>query len=106
MPAIWEEYDDEQESFHTFTVITVAANSLISVANDRMPVIFGKEDEQKWLSKDASEDDLLSLLTPSMPERWDGFSVSTKLNDLSFDRPSLLLPVPPADQFGNLTLFD
>jgi putative SOS response-associated peptidase YedK len=106
IPALWEEYDDDQESYHTFTLITTSANSFVHVANDRMPVVFGKEAEQKWLSKEATESELISLLTPSPAEQWDGFSVSTKLNDLTFDRPSLLLPVPPADQFGNLTLFD
>ncbi len=107
MPAIWEEYDDEEgKSFHTFTIITAAANSLIGMANERMPIVFDKEAERKWLSKETSEEELLSMLVPSGPEWWDGFSVSTKLNDLEFDRPSLLLPMPPADQFGNLTLFD
>jgi putative SOS response-associated peptidase YedK len=106
IPALWEEYDDDQESYHTFTLITTSANSFISVANDRMPVIFGKESEKIWLSKETTESELIALLVPSPAEQWDGFSVSTKLNDLTFDRPSLLLPVPPADQFGNLTLFD
>lgn len=107
MPALWEEYDDEQgESFHTCTLITVAANTLVGTVNDRMPVIFGRDAEKKWLSKDASEEELLSLLTTAPAANWDGFSVSTKLNDLTFDRPSLLLPMPPADQYGNLTLFD
>jgi putative SOS response-associated peptidase YedK len=107
MPALWEEYDDEEgKSFHTFTLITTVANALISVANERMPIVFDKESEKKWLSKESNEDELMSLLISSPAERWDGFSVSTKLNDVTFDRPSLVLPMPPADQFGNLTLFD
>jgi putative SOS response-associated peptidase YedK len=107
MPALWEEYDDEEgKSFHTFTLITVPADSFVATANERMPIVFDKDAEKKWLSKETPEEELLSMLTVSSAGQWDGFSVSTKLNDVEFDRPSLLLPMPPADQFGNLTLFD
>jgi putative SOS response-associated peptidase YedK len=71
-----------------------------------MPVIFGKEQEKTWLDKNADENTLINLLVPFSSDAWDGFAVSPELNTISFDRPSLMLPVPPADQFGNLTLFD
>jgi putative SOS response-associated peptidase YedK len=105
-PGLWEEYEDEEgNSFHTFTLITIPANDFVLPVTERMPVIINKSDEKIWLSNDSTEEDLTSLLTGTS-DQMDGFPVSPQLNTTSFDRPSLILPVPPADQFGNLTLFD
>jgi putative SOS response-associated peptidase YedK len=105
-PGLWEEYDDEDgNSFHTFTIVSIPSNDFVVTISERMPVIMDQQGEKIWLSKESIESDLVALLTtPS--DQMDGFPVSPQLNTISFDRPSLILPVPPADQFGNLTLFD
>jgi putative SOS response-associated peptidase YedK len=106
LPGLWEEYDDEEgKSFHTFTLITIPSNDFVSSVTERMPVIIEKPNEKIWLNKESTEGDLTSLLRATA-NQLDGFPVSPQLNSISFDRPSLILPVPPADQFGNLTLFD
>ncbi|MBI3481723.1 MAG: SOS response-associated peptidase [Bacteroidetes bacterium] len=105
--GLWEEYEDEDgNDFHTFTILTVPSNDFISPVCERMPVMFRKEQENIWLDKTTEEATLISLLVPFPSDAFDGFAVSPQLNTTSFDRPSLMLPVPPADQFGNLTLFD
>lgn len=105
-PGLWEEYEDEEgNSFHTFTIITIPSNDFVLAVTERMPVIFDKPSEKIWLSKESTENDLTALLKTT-DDQMDGFPVSPQLNAISFDRPSLVLPVPPADQFGNLTLFD
>ena len=105
--GFWEEYEDEEgNDFHTFTILTVAANEFVSAVCERMPVMFSKDQEKIWLDKSTDESTLISLLVPFASDAFDGFAVSTQLNTISFDRPSLMLPVQPADQFGNLTLFD
>lgn len=107
MAGLWEEYDDEEgNNFHTFTILTVPANDFVRPANERMPAILTIEEEKLWLDKNAHDDQLLNLCKSIASDRLDGFAVSPQLNTISFDRPSLLLPVPPTDQFGNLTLFD
>ena len=107
MAGLWEEYDDEENnSFHTFTIITTPSNSFVSLVCERMPAIIDQAKEKIWLDKASEENELISLLTAIPNDRMDGFAVSPQLNSISFDRPSLVLPVPPADQFGNLTLFD
>jgi putative SOS response-associated peptidase YedK len=104
--GMWEEYDDEEgNDIHTFTLLTVPANSSVSSVCERMPVMLLKDQEKIWLDKGTEENALINLLTPSATVL-DGFAVSPQLNAVSFDRPSLILPVPPTDQFGNLTLFD
>jgi putative SOS response-associated peptidase YedK len=107
MAALWEEYDDEEgNNFHTFTILTAPSNDFVLPANDRMPAILPPDQEELWLNNDAEAAALLNLCTPLSSAMFDGFAVSPQLNTISFDRPSLLLPVPPTDQFGNLTLFD
>ncbi|SRR5258707_7547333 len=105
--GFWEEYEDEDNNdFHTFTMLTVPANEFVSPVCDRMPAIFLKDQEKTWLDKGTDESALINSLVPLPSDALDGFAVSTQLNTISFDRPSLMLPVQPADQFGNLTLFD
>ncbi|GHN02781.1 DUF159 family protein [Cytophagales bacterium WSM2-2] len=104
--ALWEEYDDEEGDIHTFTILTRSANNFVSSVSERMPMILNPETEKIWLDKNSSENNLLDILNSESIEVLDGYAVSNQLNSISFDRPSLVLPVPPADQFGNLTLFD
>jgi putative SOS response-associated peptidase YedK len=107
MAGLWEEYEDEENnSFHTFTLVTIPSNNFVSVVCDRMPAIIEASNEKTWLDKSTTEADLISLLAAFPNDQLDGFAVSPQLNTVEFDRPSLILPVPPADQFGNLTLFD
>ncbi|MBS1559669.1 MAG: SOS response-associated peptidase [Bacteroidetes bacterium] len=107
MPAFWEEYEDtEGNNIHTFMVITAEATPSIEAVTNRMPALFKRKEEMVWLSQASSEDELLNLLKKPTPVNLKGYSVSHQLNDPLFDRPSLILPTQPADQFGNLTLFD
>jgi len=106
MAGIWEEYDEDGDAFHTFTIITTVAKGLSATVSDRQPLVLSKEDEAIWLKNYTGELELLALLKRANGIDFDGFTVSPQLNSIQFDRPSLLLPVPAADQFGNLTLFD
>lgn len=105
--GLWEAYEDEdQHMVHTFTIITTAANSLISKIHDRMPVILDPESEQAWLSSKVSTEDHLSLLNPYPEQNMDHYTISPMVNNVNNDNPQLIIPTPPADQYGNLTLFD
>lgn len=102
----WEEYEDESGSaFHTFSIVTTEANEIVKSIHDRMPVILKPELEQAWLNAATSEEEILGMLTPYPTEWTDLYSVSPRVNSVEMDVPSLILPAPPADQFGNLTLF-
>jgi putative SOS response-associated peptidase YedK len=107
MAGLWEEYEDaENQLHHTFTIVTIPPNNFVSTVCDRMPAIVEADNEKQWLDKGMTDEELISLLGTMSNDSLDGFAVSPQLNTVSFDRPSLILPVPPADQFGNLTLFD
>jgi putative SOS response-associated peptidase YedK len=106
MAAIWEEYDDEEgNSFHTFSIFTQPAKGFAATITECMPLFLTTEQEPLWLSKETGEEDLLKILGAERSQEFDGFTVSPQLSNVSFDKPSLHLPMPAADQFGNLTLF-
>ena len=105
--GLWEEYeDDDQNTVHTFTIITTTANSSISKIHDRMPVILEPQLEKSWLDPEFSSEDRINLLKPLNDNKIDYHPISPLVNSVSNDHPQLILPAPPADQFGNLSLFD
>ncbi len=105
--GLWEEYEDEnQEAFHTFTLLTVPASNPVAEVMERMPAIFTKKEERIWMNPQATEQDLLSLFSPKSSLILEGFTVSPSINAVGKEGPSLIVPTPPTDQFGNLTLFN
>jgi putative SOS response-associated peptidase YedK len=71
-----------------------------------MPAILTKDAERIWLNNESNEADLIGLLVPYPPEKMNYYPVSPRINNANTNVPSLIIPTPPADQFGNLTLFD
>ncbi|HCM76321.1 MAG TPA: DUF159 family protein [Cytophagales bacterium] len=107
MAALWEEFEDEnEETHHTFSVITTKANSQVRSVNERMPLLLNKETEKIWLNEESSENELLKLLTTESTQQLDSYTVSHRISILTANESTLMLPSAPSDQFGNLTLFD
>jgi putative SOS response-associated peptidase YedK len=105
--GLWEEFEDEDETIlHTFTLITTSANELVFSATDRMPIIFNKEQEEIWLSVKPPESELLQALVGYPSSKMSVYTVSPGISNAKNDFPSIILPAPPSDQHGNLTLFD
>lgn len=105
--GIWEEFEDnEGQVHHTFILITVEANTLVGTVTERMPAILEKNQESIWLKEESSEEELMNLLKPYADTKLSLYTVSPRINDIALNVPSLLIATPPADQFGNLTLFD
>ena len=106
MAGVWEEFDDnEGNSIHTFKLITVASNAMVAAVQDRMPVILPTSSEKIWLDSKSDENQLLNLLKP-YDVKMNYYPVSARIADGDVNLPSLVIPSPPSDQFGNLTLFD
>ncbi len=105
--GLWEEFEDEGGTVqHTFTLITTSANELVSSATDRMPIILDQEQEEIWLTGKAPEAELLNTLISYPASKMSVYTVSPGISNTQNDYPSIILPAPPADQHGNLTLFD
>ncbi|MBX2898643.1 MAG: SOS response-associated peptidase [Cyclobacteriaceae bacterium] len=103
--GIWEEYEDaEGDAFHTFSILTMPASELVAAITDRMPVMLDKQQEAVWLNPQATEADLWNVVKPYT--ELSSYTVSPAVFTPGYNKPSLVLPAPAADQHGNLTLFD
>lgn len=47
--GLWDSWSDPQQELQTFTIITTAANPMVSKIHNRMPVILHQSDYDKWL---------------------------------------------------------
>ncbi len=107
LAGLWDEYEDgEGETHHTFRIITVPNNNLIDTPNPEMPAILEEATEKDWLNTEASIEDLITLLKPFPADNMKSHSVSSKVNDPQVNSEDLIRHVPPADQFGNYSLFN
>ena len=107
MAGLWERSENsEGKEIQTFTIITTKANSLVAEIHNRMPVILTKEAEKLWLDSNTEIEKLQALLVPYNAQEMISYAVSSKVNILANDDENLIIPTPPADQFGNYSLFD
>jgi putative SOS response-associated peptidase YedK len=105
--GLWEEFEDEDSTMvHTFTIITTPSNKAILSITERMPVIFDKTTEDVWLNTKTPESELITILRTYASEKMSLYTVSPRINNPTNDHPSLIIPAPASDQYGNLTLFD
>lgn len=103
--GVWDEYDDEDGNMiHTFMMITVPSAGSVAGISERMPAMLTPEETSVWMNSEAAEEQLLSCLH-AFEGKLESFSVSPRIGDPNADDATLIIPAPPADQFGNLTLF-
>ena len=106
-PGLWEEFEDSDgQQIQTFTIITIPADKVVSAIQERMPLILTRQTEKLWLDKTSDEEKLMSILSQTNPTELNYYPVSPRISQVDVDVPSLIIPTPPADQHGNLTLFD
>ena len=85
----------EGEPLDTCTILTTGANALLAPVHDRMPVIVAPGDYARWL--DPAEADPADLIGPYPPGAMRCEPVSTRVNAVRHDDPTLIEPIPIAD---------
>ena len=80
------------DELHTVTIITTAANDLVSPIHDRMPVILPRDVEAEWLDPETDASDLTDLLLPYPGEAMHSYPVSTLVNSPANDSPDCIAP--------------
>jgi putative SOS response-associated peptidase YedK len=101
---IWH-MPDTGEIIHSFTVITAPPNSLVEKIHDRMPAILLPENEKHWLDIEIKPAEALQMIIPYPAENMNAYEVSTKVNNVRTNEPSLLLPVKPSPEAIQTSLF-
>ena len=85
----WEKPDGVE--LQSFTIITTQANDLLKPIHERMPVILGKEGEERWLDQDPKE--VHELLVPYPVEMMEFYDVSKLVNSPINDLPQCIEPL-------------
>ncbi len=76
---VWK--DVEGKEFKTFSIITTQANKPVKPIHHRMPVILEAKDEESWLDKKTTPDNLQKLLMPYPEGKLEAYTVSIKVNN-------------------------
>lgn len=105
--GIWDSWKDPSngELLYSFTLITMQPNALMESIHDRMPAILSKENEKLWLEEDLNPMESLQLLVPYPSEHMYAYEVSTSVNNVRENNPSLILPVPSHGDYTQPSLF-
>lgn len=75
----------------SFTIVTTAANSMMSQLHHRMPVILEPGDEPTWLSTDLHEPEAVTPLLDAYPgDAMEAFPVSLAVNNVRNNDPHLI----------------
>ena len=93
--GLWDAWRDPKgEIVRSCTIITIAANDLLSPIHDRMPVILPRELESLWLDHDIQDPATLGdILTPYPTDAMEAYEVSSLVNSPANDGPEVVVPV-------------
>jgi putative SOS response-associated peptidase YedK len=85
----------------TFALITTAPNALVAEVHDRMPVILPDENLAPWLDPEPGlPEKLQPLLAPLPAELMTAWPVSPRMNNVRYEAPDCVEPVPPPRPAG------
>lgn len=91
--AIWNAPDGEKVS--SFTILTRPAVGVVSTIHQRMPIIVPRTAYAPWLDRQVQAPDVvLSLLESHRGESLLDTRVSTRVNSVKNDDPTLIEPIP------------
>lgn len=94
--AVWKEPGSPADAawLHTCTIITTAANALMSQVHDRMPVFLHSRDWDTWLDPSIGDSGtLLPLLAPAPDDLLTMHPVSTAVNNVRNKGAELISPI-------------
>ena len=90
--GLWEEWKDAEGKIkNTFTIVTITSNKLMKPLHPRMPVILTPHLEKEWL-ENSNIADLQKIIQPYDTLKMEVFEVSTQINKVENNDPSLILP--------------
>ncbi len=90
MAAVWDTWMQAGGSeLDSCAIVTTEANETLKPVHHRMPVILDEKDWDLWLDPGATEKELLALLRPAPDDLMEAISISTRINRVANDDPSL-----------------
>jgi putative SOS response-associated peptidase YedK len=80
--GIWEHWNKEGQSIHTFSIITTEPNEEMTSIHNRMPVVLPDDESCKAWLLSTELNDALSLLKPLPDGSLEMYRVSTEVNSV------------------------
>jgi len=93
LAGLWEVWSRVGRTIESCTIITTEANSLVAPVHDRMPVILGPGERERWMAPDATRAELKGLLRAYPEGEMDLYEVSTVVNSPANDSPECAEPL-------------
>jgi putative SOS response-associated peptidase YedK len=89
--GLWENWKrPDGEWVRTFILLTTQSNKLVADLHDRMPLIIGPKDRDRWIGEEEHPGDLLRQYPAEGMVRW---QVAARINSLKNNDQSLLEPL-------------
>ena len=91
--GLWESWRPKDgETLETFTVLTTDPNAVMEPIHNRMPVILGPKDYDRWLDAENPATPPVDLLRPYPAEKMLAWPVSDRVGNVRNNDPALLEP--------------
>jgi putative SOS response-associated peptidase YedK len=93
--GLWERWKDPANGamLESCTIVTTDASESLRKIHERMPVVLGEADWDRWLDTAFSDaDKLLELLVPFDPKSLEAWPVSREVNAPKNEGPALIVP--------------
>jgi putative SOS response-associated peptidase YedK len=92
MGGLWESWTaPDGDIVRSFCVVTTSPNAVMQPIHDRMPVIIGKGDWQRWLN--PAESDVGNLLDPFDADAMQAWKVSRQVSRAAEEGPELIMAI-------------
>lgn len=94
MAAVWDRWPGTggAQPIESCAIVTTAAGPDIAGIHDRMPVVLGSGQADRWLDPLCSAEELSGLMEPVEEGRFRLREVSSRVNSVRHDDPSCLTP--------------
>jgi putative SOS response-associated peptidase YedK len=93
--GLWERWTNPQDQsvLETCTILTTEANDYLRDIHPRMPVMLSPDAFDRWLDPEADVETAKGLLTPYPDDALTAYPISTRVNAVRNDDPSILEPL-------------
>jgi len=94
--GLWNNWTSSEGNIrHTFTILTVTANSFMQKIHHRMPVILSPSSGEKWLKSSLIENFSQEIIQTPLAERMEAWRVSKRINSPSFENQDCIKRLQP-----------
>jgi putative SOS response-associated peptidase YedK len=95
MAGIWSDWmSPDGSELDTMAILTTEANAALKSLHHRMPVMIQESDFNLWLDPAIERDAAIdALLVPAAEDLLEAYPVSTRVNRVGVDEPSLIEPI-------------